>query len=182
MKKQQNKQYVEIPSHLKRLNYFSGQLLTQADLQTEQSYFIERNRLHNIYLLGYGVVSGLDVSVSKDSPDSVMVSPGFAIDSRGNEIILPAAVQAPLPEKVCGAYLILYWAERETDFVPMPKGKVASRVEEYAILKIKIEDPATKLKPRKKIESHDGIVLARLKKTRDVWKLDKRFRVRRVNV
>ena len=180
MKKQPNKQYIEISSRLKRLNYFSGQLLTQVDLQTEQSYFIERNRLHNIHLFGYGVVSGLAVSVSKNSPNSVIVSPGFAIDARGNEINLPAAVQILVPEKGREAYLILSWAERETDFVPTPEGNVASRVEEYAILKFTVEDPSTKPKTRKIIESQDGIILARLKKIRNLWKVDKKCRVRRV--
>lgn len=174
MKKQSNNQNVEIPSRLKRLNYFSGQFLTQADLQTEQSYFIEKNRLRNIYLVGHGVVSGLDVSVSKDSPNSVMINPGFAIDARGNEIYLPAAAQVPFPEKGLEAWLILSWAERETDFVPLPEDSTASRVEEYAILKFEIED-----KPGKIIGNRDGIVLARLKKLRNTWKLDTKFRVHR---
>lgn len=174
MKKQSNNQNVEIPSRLKRVNYFSGQFLTQADLQIEQSYFIEKNRLRNIYLVGHGVVSGLDASISKDSPNSVMISPGSAIDARGNEIYLPAAAQVPFPEQGREACLILSWAERETDFVPLTEGSAASRVQEYAILKFEIED-----KPGKIIKSRDGVVLARLKKLRNIWKLDRKFRVHR---
>jgi hypothetical protein len=75
---------------------------------------------------------------------------------------------------------MLYWAERETDFVPVSEGDMPSRVEEYAFLKFKIEYSATKPKPRKIFESHDGVILARLKKIRNAWKVDKKFRVRQV--
>lgn len=188
MKKQLNKQIVEIPSHLKRVNYFNGQLLTQADLEIEQTYFIERQRLHNRYIHGCGVVSGLAVSVSKDSPCSLKISPGVALDAWGHEIILTADVRISCPEKGDVAHLFLFWAERETDFVPAPTSngegdeKVASRVEEYAILKYEIEDSSAKRKTEEKgEESHNGIVLARLKKVRGIWKVDKKFHVHRAN-
>jgi hypothetical protein len=43
----------------KRLKYAYGQLLGAADFQAEQSYFREKQRLHNRCLHGYGVVCGL---------------------------------------------------------------------------------------------------------------------------
>ncbi len=177
MKKQLNKQQIEIPSDLKRVNYYFGQLLSQAEFQTEQSYFRKRIRLHNLYQHGYGVVSGLSVSASKDSPGKVTVTPGVAIDSFGNEIILTEDAKVPFPKKGDVAHLVLFWAERETDFVPAPTGygegdeKMASRVQEYAILKYEIDDSSVK---------PGGIVLARLKRIRSVWKVDKRFHACRV--
>ena len=186
MKKQHNKQQVEIPSGLKRVNYFLGQLLTQADFQAEQSYFRKKLRLHNLYQVGYGVVSGLEVSVSKGSSGTIMVSPGVAVDPFGNEIILTADVEVPFPAKGDVAQLVLYWAERETDFIPSlndnREGDVtkASRVEEVAILKYEIEKPSAKLKTQRKRKSHEGITLARLTKRRGAWKVDKKFHVRRV--
>lgn len=180
------KQQIEILSGLKRVNYFFGQLLTQADFQAEQSYFRKRLRLHNLYQVGYGVVSGLDVSISKGSSDAIMVSPGVAVDPLGNEIVLTVDAKVPFPAKGDVAQLVLYWAERETDFIPALNGNKAgndtkaSRVEEYAILKIENEEPSVKLKTQKKRKSHTGITLARLTKRRGAWKVDKKFHVRRV--
>jgi hypothetical protein len=49
---------LEFPQ-LRRLNYFFGQMLGVQDFQTEQSFFREKQRLHNRCLHGYGVVCGL---------------------------------------------------------------------------------------------------------------------------
>ena len=171
MKKQLDTNHVEIPSFLKRVNYFYGQLLSQADFFAEQAYTIKRSRLHNLHIHGYGVVSGLDVSASKGPANALMVKPGLAIDPAGNEIILPAVVKVPFPRKGDLAHLVLYWAERETDFIPAPEGSAASRIEEYAILKFETGDSAAKT---------NGVLLAQLKRLRGVWKVDKKFRVRRV--
>jgi hypothetical protein len=177
MKKQLNDQIVEIPSHLKRINYFNGRLLNAADLAAEQTYIDTRMKDHNRYIHGCGVVSGLAVSVSKNSPNALTVSAGIAIDPLGHEFILTADVKVPFPEKWDVTHLVLCWAERETNFVPAPtgsgdeNGKVALRIEEYAILKYEIEDSSAK---------SVGIALARLKKIRSVWKVDKRFHICRV--
>ena len=45
-----------------RIKYFYGQLLGVREFQAEQSYFLEKHRLHNRYLHGYGVVCGLVVT------------------------------------------------------------------------------------------------------------------------
>ena len=45
----------------RRNNYFAGKLLTKKDLQDEQSYFMGKDKQHNRYLHGYGVVCGLRV-------------------------------------------------------------------------------------------------------------------------
>jgi hypothetical protein len=44
-----------------RVKYFYGQLLGVREFQSEQRYFLEKHRLHNRYLHGYGVVCGLAV-------------------------------------------------------------------------------------------------------------------------
>ena len=78
---------------IERPNYFSGQLLTDADLRAEQDYFIEKNRLHNRYLHGWGVVCGLKVKCypccsGHGSSGKVVVEPGYAIDCCGNDIVV----------------------------------------------------------------------------------------------
>jgi hypothetical protein len=50
----------------RRLNYTYGQMLGVADFRTEQSYFREKQRLHNRCLHGYGVVCGLLVHPADD--------------------------------------------------------------------------------------------------------------------
>ncbi len=72
-----------------RPRYFAGQLLTEAELNTEQGYVRAKNRLHNRYLHGWGVVCGLEV-VCHDCPGWVTVKPGYAIDPCGEDIVLCA--------------------------------------------------------------------------------------------
>jgi hypothetical protein len=78
---------------LERPRFFAGQLLTEADFNTEQDYILAKNRLHNRYLHGPGVVCGLQV-VCSDCDGWVTVQPGYAIDPCGNDIIVcePAAL------------------------------------------------------------------------------------------
>jgi hypothetical protein len=45
----------------KRNNYFYGKLLTVKDFQTEQQFFINKQRLINRLVHGVGVVCGLEV-------------------------------------------------------------------------------------------------------------------------
>ena len=170
-----NKEQIEIPLR-KRHNYAYGMVLGVEDFKQEQSYFIDRMKLHNRMLHGYGTVTGLEVSSDEDTATSILVNAGMAIDRDGNEILLPSALQIPFPENGEESYLVLYWAERETDPVPAP-GKeaeegqtVPSQVEEYAILKYETDQPVAK---------DAGVVLARLKKAGKKWKIDEEFRVHR---
>src|SRR6266849_5010070 len=81
---------------LERLNYFQGQLLSVSDLTAEQDYFLAKHRRHNRYLHGWGVVSGLKVTM----PDSseIVVEPGAAIDCAGNEIHVGAQLRLKIPK------------------------------------------------------------------------------------
>ncbi len=72
---------------LDRTRFFAGQLLTDTDLNNEQQYLLAKNRLHNRYLHGWGVVCGLQVTCS-DCPGWVTINPGYAIDPCGNDIIV----------------------------------------------------------------------------------------------
>lgn len=72
---------------LERPRYFAGQLLTEAELNSEQAYVIAKNKLHNRYLHGWGVVCGLQV-VCHDCDGWVTVKQGYAIDPCGNDIIV----------------------------------------------------------------------------------------------
>jgi hypothetical protein len=80
-----------------RPRYFCGQLLTDKDLDAAQRYVIEKNRLHNRYLVGTGVVCGLAVRCDPCNPCAVTIEPGYAIDCCGNDIVLCD----PAPFNVC---------------------------------------------------------------------------------
>ena len=87
----------ELPDFL-RLSYFHGQMLAASDFQGEQAYFVEKLRLRNRCLHGYGVACGLHVSpvppeeTCDSDPDPhqprVMLHPGVALDCLGHEIVI----------------------------------------------------------------------------------------------
>ncbi|HEX5143947.1 MAG TPA: hypothetical protein VFW21_08770 [Mycobacterium sp.] len=87
----------EFPDFL-RLTYFHGQMLAATDFQREQAYFVEKLRLRNRCLHGYGVACGLEVSSVPvtdrydTEPDEhqprVTLHAGVALDCLGNEIVV----------------------------------------------------------------------------------------------
>ena len=89
---------------LRRLRYFHGQLLSAADFRREQDYFVEKLKLRNRCLHGWGVACGLEVE-PVDATDAclgngpapvVRVKTGVAVDREGNEIIVPRVATVDL--------------------------------------------------------------------------------------
>src|SRR5262249_54965638 len=76
-----------------RVNYFSRQILRTQDFEDEQAYHLEARRRHNIGQHLWGIVSGLELTADKDG--TVYVTPGFAIDGFGRELVLPAGKPIP---------------------------------------------------------------------------------------
>jgi hypothetical protein len=103
---------------LKRLRYFTGQVLTAESLELEQQYFREKSRRHNRTLHGFGIVSGLKVSVRLGQ---IIVEDGLALDCEGNELVVPSAqtvVVAPPTDGLRAAYVCVRYVESETDEIP----------------------------------------------------------------
>src|SRR5215831_10675716 len=74
-----------------RPRFFAGQLLSDEDLNRLDHYVVAKNRLHNRYLFGTGVVCGLEVVCSTCDPaggDSVIVKTGYALSPCGNDIVV----------------------------------------------------------------------------------------------
>lgn len=75
-----------------RPRFFAGQLLTEDDLNRLDHYIVAKNRLHNRYLVGWGVACGLEVVCDVCGPDQasggVLVKPGYALSPCGNDIVL----------------------------------------------------------------------------------------------
>ena len=70
-----------------RPRFFAGQLLTEEDLNRLERYVVEKNKLHNRYLHGWGVVCGLEV-VRHPCPNLVTVRTGYALSPCGEDIVV----------------------------------------------------------------------------------------------
>ena len=99
------------PRILKRPNFFSGKLLTAEDLAQEQEYVLDKFKRHNRTLHGFGIISGLKVSVRAGQ---VNVEPGIALDCEGNELMIDSAqsIVPPLTEGDCVRFVNLQFVVR----------------------------------------------------------------------
>jgi len=79
------------PRSFVRPRFFAGQLLTEDDLDLLGEYVVGKNRLHNRALWGPGVVCGLDVHCDPCGGASVVVSPGYALNCCGDDVVVPCA-------------------------------------------------------------------------------------------
>ncbi|GAA3818837.1 hypothetical protein ACFS5L_24630 [Streptomyces phyllanthi] len=76
-----------------RPRFFAGQLLTEDDLSLLVDYMTAKDRLHNRSLSGPGVVCGLGVTCDPCGGGTVVVHPGHALDSAGNDIVVSCTEQ-----------------------------------------------------------------------------------------
>ena len=114
---------------LKRLRFFLGQVLTAESFELEQQYFREKLKRHNRLLHGFGIVSGLKVSVQ---PGQIIVEPGLALDCEGNELVVSSVqtvVTAPTTDGHQSAYVSVSYVEELTDCIPLANEPVAPSTE-----------------------------------------------------
>jgi hypothetical protein len=71
-----------------RPRFFPGQLLTDDDLNRLSRYIVDKNKLHNRYLHGWGVACGLEVTCDACDPQQVVVRTGYALSPCGDDIIV----------------------------------------------------------------------------------------------
>jgi hypothetical protein len=71
-------------------------VLTEIDLNRLENYFIAKNKLHNRYFNGSGVVCGLEVVCDPCDPGSVTVKSGYALAPCGEDIIVCKPAKAPI--------------------------------------------------------------------------------------
>lgn len=123
-----------------RNRYFLGKRLTPSTFKLEQEYMVDRRRLLNRAIHGWGVVYGYPLATAasgKKAPDlaagRIEIGPGLALDEPGRELVqtetlwLPfrsvtvldkdkhpldcSKLKEPAPEKVCWL-LSVHYAER----------------------------------------------------------------------
>ncbi|MBP1202427.1 hypothetical protein JOD97_000441 [Duganella sp. 1411] len=73
-----------------RPRFFPGQLLTDVDLNRLEQYVVDKNRLHNRYLHGWGVACGLEVVCDPCNAGHVLVRGGYALAPCGDDIVVCA--------------------------------------------------------------------------------------------
>src|SRR4051812_15826237 len=89
----------ETTAGAERVRYFPRQLLTADDMRLEQEYFREKQRRHNRFLHGWGVVCGLEVKLDADQgPLAIRICPGYALGPCGDEIYVAEAVPFDLSD------------------------------------------------------------------------------------
>lgn len=81
---------------LERIQFFNGQRLFASDLQALEAFNREMRWLHNQSLHQPGVGSGYAVTGNKGDRE-VTVTPGYALNSLGQEIILTETHIEPIP-------------------------------------------------------------------------------------
>lgn len=165
------KSVAECCSGEKRLRYFEGQMLTASDLQAEQNYFLGENRRHNRLLHGAGIVSGLEITIVGDAQSpSVVVSPGYAIDREGREIIVREPISLCIPDQLSPQCVAVTYLEKETDYIPSPDRdhNVPSRIED-GVLALILPEP----------QKCEASIIARLVKGTQGWKVDPTFQPQR---
>ena len=82
----------------KRVRHFAGLVLGPEEFQQDQLYFMERDRLHQRALHGYGTALGLGVRVRDNASGrpEVLVDPGLAVTPRGESVCVARAQCADL--------------------------------------------------------------------------------------
>jgi hypothetical protein len=154
---------------IERNRYFPGRLLSETDLTQEQVYLLEKARRHNRMLHGWGVVCGLSVRPDAGG-GALIVEPGYALDPRGDEIVVADEVRvdlfsedgdgnavSPCPqredrerepmrrERLPGQplYLAIRYAECPTRPVPLDESTEYSRTRESVAVKLLTKLPGS---------------------------------------
>ncbi|MCP9835705.1 MULTISPECIES: hypothetical protein [unclassified Cyanobium] len=102
---------------IKRLRYFTGQYLEEADFQTEQRYHIgHRRRANQILWLEAGILdNGFLVQRNPNNSTSILITKGVGVDQEGQELVLMADLEVDLPQTEGRKVVSLSYGEEEAD-------------------------------------------------------------------
>jgi hypothetical protein len=153
---------------LTRPRYFAGQLLTASDFQTEQDYFREKIRRQNRCMYGYGIVSGLQVTLDSDSAAGkhpvIRITPGCAIDRNGELLTVCEPLRCALNACEPSGYVIVRFFEATIDPLFTAAGaNEPSRIKEEVSIDF-VKDVPT-----------GSVAIARLERAGGTWLLDSVF-------
>jgi hypothetical protein len=102
---------------VKRLRYFTGQFLEQADFLAEQHYHSGLRRRGNRALyFGAGILDGgFQLAVKPGDDRWIVISRGVGIDGQGRELVLVADLEEALKVSAGWKYVTLCYYVRETN-------------------------------------------------------------------
>jgi len=121
----------------KRVNYTFGLVLGAEEFLQSDAYFLAKHHLENRMLHGYGTLCGLDVLVQTSPTLEVQVTPGWAINPKGQEIRVPQLMCVQIQDwlqankdalgtalgsmpMMLNLVVVLCYRECKTDVVPIP--------------------------------------------------------------
>jgi hypothetical protein len=159
--------------NFERNNYFYGKLLTVRDFQLEQRYGINKHRLINRLIVGYGIVCGLEVQKVDLVKDTLTIelTQGLALDDCGREIVVSQTKSQELTVGERGRnYIYIEFKERPKESVLPDLTNVSSsvegsdytRIEEIYSISLSTEAP-----PAKNNESNESEIQTTSSQTLD---------------
>ena len=140
-----------MPNTVKRLHYYDHQFLRAPDFSDEQNYHLTMRRLHNSSLHTWGIVGGLQVTLtSGGTGTAVTVNAGVAIDSAGREMVLPSDTNLELGGVAAPATVLvtIAYGEQQSDPTTEAGGPGNTRWTEMPTLSFSTtapNDPSTTL-------------------------------------
>jgi hypothetical protein len=170
----------ELPTN-RRLNYFTGQFLTEWDFRDEQTYHRGKRLQHNRLLHGFGTVCGLKVVPHERAECQdrfVKIQSGLALDRCGREIWVPEAVYVDLNKHLAeqltegkgqlpGKHLLisLCYEECGTELVPALFDECScgetrcepNRIRESYVVKVVPVSDVQKPEPAERITTEYGV-------------------------
>jgi hypothetical protein len=163
-----------------RVNPFQGLVLDADTWKDEQDYHRNQQKLHTLAFHGTGVVEGLEVKASQPPDLSLIISPGIAIDTEGNAIVVPKSQHYSLGSKNKGqVYLIIQYREVPTaPASPSEEGQATRVLEAYRIREVTRlpDEPCLELARLDLDPSGKSITDARAPSNPTVNEIDLRFR------
>jgi hypothetical protein len=164
----------------KRVNPFQGLVLDADTWKDEQDYHRNQQKLHTLAFHGTGIVEGLEVKASQPPDFSLIISPGIAIDTEGNAIVVPKSQHYSLGSKNKGqVYLIIQYREVPTaPASPSEEGQATRVLEAYRIREVTRlpDEPCLELARLDLDPSGKSITDARAPSNPTVNEIDLRFR------
>jgi len=102
---------------IKRLRYFTGQFLEEADFHAEQSYHIgHRRRANQIIWLKAGILdNGFEVKNIRGKPTFILITKGMGVDQEGRELVRLNDWEVSLPQAEGQKVVVLSYDEEQTD-------------------------------------------------------------------
>lgn len=150
-----------------------GQPVTAADLRAALDYQRALQWQHNRILHGYGIVVGLEVMVQENEDGGVelLISPGYALDGWGRELIVPEPLTLHLPrDRRDVSVYVRYVPDPSDESVAAVPNTVSETVRAF------VESSPSERALTASARADFAVALARLHRPHLVWQRDRAFR------